>query len=88
MTYWRASSFPNGSVGNRVFDPRLKHSRMTVRVGILFFLLTCLSGCIRLTGTAAYWKKNADDEAPQGKSVTLDSDDLVYPARAKGSITT
>ena len=53
-----------------------------------FFLFTCLSGCIRLTGTAGYWKKNADDEEVKSKSVTLDSDDLVYPNHSKGNITT
>lgn len=53
-----------------------------------FLLLTSvLSGCIRLTGTAGYWKKGAQDEVSQGKSVTLDSQDLLYPNRAKGNIT-
>ncbi len=53
----------------------------------LFSVLCLLSSCVRLTGTAGYWKKSADDEEIQGKSVKLDSDDLLYPNRAKGSIT-
>lgn len=54
----------------------------------VLFLAVFLSGCIRLTGNAGYWKKNAETDEYEGKSVNLDSDDLIHPNRAKGSITT
>lgn len=61
---------------------------MPVKPAALLLLVVLFPGCIRLTGTAGYWKKSANEEAPTGKSVTLDSDDLVYPNRTKGNITT
>ena len=54
-----------------------------------FFILVILffSGCIRLTGTAGYWKKGSEDESPKSKQVSFDTQDIVQPDRTKGSIT-
>lgn len=67
---------------------------MKIKIHTLLFLGawcvvlgTFFSSCIRLTGSAGYWKQNENDEAPQGKQIGFDSDDLVYPNRAKGDIT-
>ncbi len=42
-------------------------------------VLICLaySGCVRVAGTAGYWHQGPEDEEPQGKQVTLDSQKLV-----------
>ena len=60
----------------------MSFSRMLVTAACVFVF----SGCIRLTGTAGYWHKDEDGEAAKGKSVTLDTNDLVNPDRTKGNI--
>ncbi len=65
-----------------------KKPRFLLLAVCFFSCAAFFSGCIRLTGTAGYWHQGKDDEQPQGKSVTLDTNDVVYPNRAKGSIET
>ena len=48
-------------------------------------LVCLLSGCIRLSGSAGYWKKGADDEVPKSKSVGFDTANL-NPNYAPGDI--
>lgn len=57
-------------------------------LSMVYSLWSILSGCIRLAGTAGYWKQGPNEEAPQAKQVHFDSNDLVYPDRPKGNITT
>lgn len=55
---------------------------------ILFMLIGAVlseSGCIRLTGGAGYTKYQADKE-PETKSVGFDTNNIVNPNQAKGSI--
>lgn len=58
----------------------------------LFLLMTSclsvivLSGCIRLTGNAGYWKKGAEDEQAAYHGAGFDTNDLV-PNQPKGNIT-
>lgn len=59
-----------------------------IKFSVLIAVFLLSAGCIRLTGSAGYWHQGPSDETPQGKSVTLDTNDVVYPNRAKGSITT
>jgi hypothetical protein len=50
-----------------------------------FFLLTSyfliltstLTGCIRLAGSAGYYKQGAEDEYPKSKSVGFDTNQLI-----------
>lgn len=72
---------------NEVKNPAVNYAEVITLVSLALFIFL-FSGCIRLTGNAGYWKKDAETEEYQGKSVNLDSDDLIYPDRAKGSITT
>lgn len=62
--------------------------RLGMTLASLFLFTFLFSGCVRLTGNAGYWKKNAETEEYEGKSINLDSDDLIYPNKTKGSITT
>ena len=54
---------------------------------LVFSLWSCFSGCIRLTGTAGYWKQGPQDEAPKVKQISLDTQKLVQPNTAPGDIT-
>jgi len=55
---------------------------------IFFLILTLLSGCIRLTGNAGYWKQGAEDEAPKVRSAGFDSADFVPGSPPPGNIET
>ena len=49
-------------------------------------LLLGISGCIRLMGTAGYSYQGKEDDSSHSKQVTLDTEDIVNPNRAKGNI--
>ena len=53
-------------------------------------LVSCLlfSGCVRVAGKTGYWYKGSEDEEAKAKQVGFDTQDLVDPNRAPGSITT
>ena len=65
-------------------------SKKTLRLFLLIthaaLLTTFLSGCIRLTGNAGYWKKGAEDEEAVYHGTGFDTNDLV-PNQPKGNIT-
>jgi hypothetical protein len=50
-------------------------------------LIAVLSGCIRLAGSAGYYKQGTEDKEPVSKSVGFDTQDLIDPDRPKGNIT-
>ncbi len=56
-----------------------------------FFLAAALcslaAGCIRLSGTAGVWHKDAETGETKSKSVTADTDKLIHPNRTPGDIT-
>lgn len=57
----------------------------------LLFLAPCLLpllffGCIRLQGSAGYYKKGPEDESPKARQVGFDTQKLI-PNRTPGSIT-
>jgi hypothetical protein len=60
---------------------------MKLFLSCLLIFAFLFSGCIRLTGSAGYWKKGSEDEAPKSKTVGFDTQDLVDPDRPKGNIT-
>ena len=43
----------------------------------LILLLALLQGCIRLAGSAGYWKQGADDEEPEVHQTGFDSQNLL-----------
>lgn len=47
------------------------------RLAILLIFVLLASGCIRLAGSAGYYKQGKDDEAPVSKSVGFDTQELV-----------
>ena len=51
------------------------------------FLAAFLSGCIRLTGNAGYWKKGAEEEEATYHGAGFDTNDLVPSHNTKGHIT-
>ena len=58
-------------------------SYMVVVLAVGLPLMSC--GCIRLVGSAGYSYQGKDDEMPKGKSVTLDTQELL-PGGTPGSI--
>ncbi len=56
-----------------------------LRVFLVFFIFS-FSGCIRLTGSAGYYKQGSADEEPKSKTYSFDTQDLVDPNRPKGNI--
>lgn len=43
----------------------------------LLFLLVLLSGCVRMSGGAGYWKSGEEGEPAELKSVNFDSNRLI-----------
>lgn len=43
----------------------------------LLFLMVLLSGCVRMSGGAGYWKSGEEDEPAELKSVNFDSNRLI-----------
>jgi hypothetical protein len=59
-----------------------------LRLFCLLSVVCCLlSACIRLSGSAGYWKQGENDEVPKSKSVGFDTANL-DPDYAPGSIET
>jgi len=54
---------------------------------LLIISLLILSGCIRLQGGAGYFYQGSGDSEPKSGSVVLDTDDIIHPNKAPGSIT-
>ena len=60
---------------------------ITSHILIVFLLMGfVLSGCIRLTGSAGYTKFGGAEGTPKTKQVGFDTNDILYPNQAKGSI--
>lgn len=53
----------------------------------LICLLTIVSGCVRLSGSAGYWKQGAEDAEPEVKQVGFDTNKLLPGDQKQGSIT-
>jgi hypothetical protein len=49
---------------------------------ILLLLVLGLAGCVRIGGSAGYWKQGADDETPEIHQTGFDTATLV-PAKLK-----
>lgn len=55
---------------------------------IIPILLLCLafSGCIRVAGTAGYYKQDSDDLSPKAKQVGFDTQNVVNKFKTPGSV--
>ena len=55
---------------------------------LIIVIIVAHVGCIRLSAGAGYSYQGKNDDAPKTKSVGFDTQDIIEPGRAKGSITT